>query len=143
MVPASGYARNVGLYSAELPAGAEATPFFLCTVCQGNGVKFSLSRRIGMTGQLSIHHREHSYSDRWTAYCDMHSIPYRAVNCLDSGIMKQLASSAGLLWHWDQADPREQVAARHVIKAAEAMGVAVFPNTSTCWHFDDKIAQKY
>ena len=96
-----------------------------------------------MTGQLSIHHREHSYSDRWIAYCDMHAIPYRVVNCLDSGIMKQIASSAGLLWHWDQADPREQLVARHVIKAAEAMGVTVFPNTSTCWHFDDKIAQKY
>jgi glutathione synthase/RimK-type ligase-like ATP-grasp enzyme len=96
-----------------------------------------------MTGQLSIHHREHSYSDRWIAYCDMQAIPYKVVNCLDSGIMKQLASSAGLLWHWDQADPREQLVARHVIKGAEAMGVTVFPNTSTCWHFDDKIAQKY
>jgi glutathione synthase/RimK-type ligase-like ATP-grasp enzyme len=27
--------------------------------------------------------------------------------------------------------------------AAEAMGIAVFPNTTTCWHFDDKVAQKY
>jgi glutathione synthase/RimK-type ligase-like ATP-grasp enzyme len=27
--------------------------------------------------------------------------------------------------------------------AAEAMGVAVFPNMATCWHFDDKVAQKY
>jgi glutathione synthase/RimK-type ligase-like ATP-grasp enzyme len=33
--------------------------------------------------------------------------------------------------------------ARHVIRAAEAMGVVVFPNTPTCWHFDDKVAQKY
>jgi glutathione synthase/RimK-type ligase-like ATP-grasp enzyme len=33
--------------------------------------------------------------------------------------------------------------ARQVIMAAEAMGVAVFPSTATCWHFDDKIAQKY
>jgi glutathione synthase/RimK-type ligase-like ATP-grasp enzyme len=96
-----------------------------------------------MTGQLSIHHREHSYSDRWIAHCDMHAIPYKVVNGLDSGIMKQVASSAGLLWHWDQADPREQLIARHVIKAAEAMGVTVFPSTATCWHFDDKIAQKY
>jgi glutathione synthase/RimK-type ligase-like ATP-grasp enzyme len=33
--------------------------------------------------------------------------------------------------------------ARQVIMAAEAMGVAVFPNTPTCWHYDDKVAQKY
>jgi glutathione synthase/RimK-type ligase-like ATP-grasp enzyme len=33
--------------------------------------------------------------------------------------------------------------ARHVLMSAEAMGLKVFPNTATCWHFDDKIAQKY
>jgi glutathione synthase/RimK-type ligase-like ATP-grasp enzyme len=33
--------------------------------------------------------------------------------------------------------------ARHVIRAAEVMGLTVFPSTSTCWHFDDKVAQKY
>jgi len=33
--------------------------------------------------------------------------------------------------------------ARHVIMAAEAKGIKVFPSISTCWHFDDKVAQKY
>jgi len=96
-----------------------------------------------MTGRLAIHHREASYSDRWIAYCDRHAIPYRVVNCLNSVIIEQLASSDALLWHWHHGDPREQLVARHVVMAAEAMGVAVFPSTSTCWHFDDKIAQKY
>ena len=96
-----------------------------------------------MTGQVAIHHRENSYSDRWIAYCELHGIPYNIVNCLDSDIIEQLTSSDALLWHWSHADPREQLMARHVIMAAEAMGVTVFPSTSTCWHFDDKIAQKY
>jgi glutathione synthase/RimK-type ligase-like ATP-grasp enzyme len=96
-----------------------------------------------MRGEIAIHHRQDSYSDRWIAYCDMHSIPYRIVNCFDSDIIKQLASSSGLLWNWNQADPREQLMARHVIRAAEMMGLTVFPSTSTCWHFDDKVAQKY
>lgn len=96
-----------------------------------------------MTGLLAIHHRENSYSDRWIAYCDVHAIPYKVVNCLDSNIIEQLSSSEALLWHWYHGDPREQLTARHVIMAAEAMGVTVFPGTSTCWHFDDKIAQKY
>jgi glutathione synthase/RimK-type ligase-like ATP-grasp enzyme len=96
-----------------------------------------------MTRHLAIHHRQGSYSDRWIAYCDMHSVPYRIVDCFSSDIIKHLASSSGLLWNWNQADPREQLMARHVIRAAEAMGLTVFPNTSTCWHFDDKVAQKY
>jgi glutathione synthase/RimK-type ligase-like ATP-grasp enzyme len=33
--------------------------------------------------------------------------------------------------------------ARHIIRAAEIKGLKVYPNSSTCWSFDDKIAQKY
>ena len=96
-----------------------------------------------MGGKLAIHHRERSWSERWIAYCETHAIPYTIVNCLDSDIMGQLRTFDGLLWHWHHGDPREQLMARHVITSAETMGVKVFPSISTCWHFDDKIAQKY
>lgn len=96
-----------------------------------------------MTKQVAIHHRKGSFSDRWIAYCELQGIPYKLVNCLDTDIMKQLSSSVALLWHWNHGDPRDQLMARHVIMAATAMGVKVFPSVSTCWHFDDKIAQKY
>ena len=96
-----------------------------------------------MTGQVAIHHRVGSFSDRWVAYCELQGISYKLVNCLDSDIMKQLGSSDALLWHWHHGDPRERLMACHVIRAAEMKGVKVFPNTSSCWHFDDKIAQKY
>jgi hypothetical protein len=96
-----------------------------------------------MTRRLAIHHRDNSYSDRWIRYCDENAIAYTVVNCFDSDIMKQLACSDALLWHWYQGDPREQLAARHIIMAAEARGIPVFPSSFTCWHYDDKIAQKY
>lgn len=96
-----------------------------------------------MIEQLAIHHRENSFSDRWIAYCEQQGIRYQVVNCLDSDIIKQLRSSSALLWHWNHGDPRDQLIARNVIMAAEARGLKVFPSVSTCWHFDDKIAQKY
>jgi glutathione synthase/RimK-type ligase-like ATP-grasp enzyme len=96
-----------------------------------------------VTTRLAIHHREKSYSERWIEYCDAHGITYKIVNCLDSDIVEQLASCCALLWHWHHGNPREQLIARHVIMAVEARGMTVFPNTSTCWHYDDKIAQKY
>jgi glutathione synthase/RimK-type ligase-like ATP-grasp enzyme len=96
-----------------------------------------------MAGQLAICHREGSFSERWIAYCDERAIPYRILRCLDSDIISRLASVDALLWHWSHQDPSEQLMARQVIMAAEAMGVAVFPSTPTCWHFDDKIGQKY
>lgn len=96
-----------------------------------------------MTIKLAIHHREGSFSDRWIVYCAEQGIQYKVVNCLDSDIIQQVSSSDVLLWPWHHGDPREQLIARSVIRAVETMGVKVFPSTSTCWHFDDKIAQKY
>lgn len=98
---------------------------------------------IGMTIQLAIHHREGSFSDRWITYCELQGIQYKIVNCLDSDIIAQLRYSDFLLWHWHHGDAREQLMARDVIMAAEMMGINVFPSTLTCWHFDNKIAQKY
>jgi len=96
-----------------------------------------------MTAQLAIHPSAGSFSERWIAYCDEQKIPYRLINCLDSDIIAQLASVDALLWHWHHQEPYAQLMARQVIMAAEALGVAVFPSTATCWHYDDKVAQKY
>lgn len=92
---------------------------------------------------LAIHHREGSFSERWIAYCQQNGIQYKIVNCLDSNIMRELAHADALLWHWVHTDAREQLAARQIIKAGDAMNIAVFPSPATCWHFDDKIGQKY
>jgi glutathione synthase/RimK-type ligase-like ATP-grasp enzyme len=96
-----------------------------------------------MAIQLAIHPEEGTFSGRWIAYCDEHTIPYKLVNCLDSDITSQLASVDALLWHWRYPDPHAQLMARQVVLAAEAMGVTVFPNIDTCWHYDDKLGQKY
>jgi hypothetical protein len=96
-----------------------------------------------MKSQLAIHHRQGSYSDRWIEYCEEHGIAYKVVNCLASDIIQQLAHASGLLWHWTLNDPSEQLIARQILLAVEAMGLPVFPNTSSCWHYNDKIGQKY
>jgi len=96
-----------------------------------------------MKKQLAIHDRKGSYSDRWIAYCQEHAIPYKVVNCLASDIIQQVADAAGLMWHWSHGDASDQMVARQIIHAVEAGGVLVFPSVATCWHFDDKIGQKY
>ena len=96
-----------------------------------------------MTKGLAIHDRKNSFSDRWVMYCEEHAVPYQLVNGHDSNIIHQLASYDAFLWNWHHAFPRDQVMARHLIMAVETIGIPVFPSTATCWHFDDKIAQKY
>lgn len=96
-----------------------------------------------METRLAIHDRAGSFSDRWRAYCESQHISHTLVNCNDTNIVQQLAAMNGLLWHWDHMIPADVLAARHILMAAEAMGLAVFPSASTCWSFDDKVAQKY
>lgn len=92
---------------------------------------------------LAIHHRPGSFSDRWIEYCTENSIRYDLVNCYDSDIIQHLRSCAAFLWHWNHYDCRARLFARQLTYSLEAAGKLVFPNSRTCWHFDDKVGQKY
>jgi glutathione synthase/RimK-type ligase-like ATP-grasp enzyme len=95
------------------------------------------------TATVAIHRREGSYSDRWIGRCAELGIPYALVDCYAPDIVSRLASSRALLWHFTHARPRDLLMARNVLTAAELLGLEVFPDRATSWHFDDKIAQKY
>jgi glutathione synthase/RimK-type ligase-like ATP-grasp enzyme len=96
-----------------------------------------------MTLPIAIHDERGSFSDRWIAYCEERGIAYTRVDCRDSNIVTQLRSVNALLWHWHYPDPVVPLIARQIVAAAEAMDLVVFPNSRTCWHYDDKIGQKY
>ncbi len=93
--------------------------------------------------RLAIHHKEGSFSDRWLECCRDRKIEAKIVDCRSSDIIAQLTSVDGMLWQWAHGEHVDLLMARHVIMSAERMGLKVFPDSNTCWHFDDKIAQKY
>ncbi len=90
---------------------------------------------------IGIHDRPGSFSDRWFEYCQEHKIAFKRLDCLATDAIRKCHGLNAVLWHW--ASPRDQIVARHIITALEARGVKVFPDLATCWHYDDKIAQKY
>lgn len=92
---------------------------------------------------LAIHHRPESFSDKWIEYCDAHSIQYKLVNCFSSDIIQEMEECWGLMWHWANYDYKAVVFARQLIYSLEMMGKKIFPNSKTCWHYDDKVGQKY
>lgn len=92
---------------------------------------------------IAIHLNSGSFSERWITYCIEHGLPHKPVDCLSSDIVEQLRDCSVLLWHWAFHEPRSALVARPILAAVERMGLIVFPNVSTCWHYDDKIAQKY
>jgi hypothetical protein len=92
---------------------------------------------------LAIHHKPGSFSDRWLEYCKWHSINFKLVNCLGNNVIRECADSSAVLWNWNQEIPAEILIARQVIAALESKNIYVFPNLATCWHFDDKLGQKF
>jgi glutathione synthase/RimK-type ligase-like ATP-grasp enzyme len=97
----------------------------------------------GNTVMIGIHQRMGSFSDRWVEYCMQRNIPFRQVNCLASDVVQQCAGLDALLWQWVHHKPEDQLVAFSVIASLEAAGLRVFPSVKTCWHYDDKVAQKY
>jgi len=96
-----------------------------------------------MNPVIAIHDRPGSFSDRWIDLCKTKNIPFKIVDCLKNDCVRQLDGCEGLLWHWSHSNTGDLLAAKAIIQAAEMRGIKVFPSIKSCWHFDDKISQKY
>ena len=96
--------------------------------------------------KVAIHKPDYpnSFSHKWIEYCENKNIDYIIVDCLDTDIIRILKKSQAthLLWHFSQ-NWHDLLTARNVLYSAEMMGLLVYPNIFTSWHFDDKISQKY
>ena len=92
---------------------------------------------------LAIHHRDNSFSVKWIEYCKTNDIKYKLVDCYSTNIIADLKGCHALMWHWYHNNYKAQLFARQLIISVEKMGLKVFPNTNTVWHFDDKLGQKY
>jgi glutathione synthase/RimK-type ligase-like ATP-grasp enzyme len=93
--------------------------------------------------QIGIYKKDGSFSDGWIAYCERNNIPYKLVDVYANDIIAQLADCDIFMWHFHHADYRDVKFAKSLLISLENSGKKVFPNANTCWHFDDKIAQKY
>ena len=93
--------------------------------------------------KIGIHHNENSFSNRWIKYCEENKISYKVVNCLQDNIIEQLKDCNALMWHFMHFDYQEYLIANNLVQNLESMGKIIFPNYSSCWHYDNKIAQKY
>ena len=93
--------------------------------------------------KLAIQESKRSFSARWVKYCQSNGITYKLVNVYKNDIISQVADCDALMWHFHHADYRDMKFAKSLLFSLQEKGIKVFPNFYTCWHFDDKIAQKY
>jgi hypothetical protein len=93
--------------------------------------------------KIAIHASAGGFSERWVEYCRDHRIDFRLVDCYASDIIRQLEDCDGLMWHWPHWDVKAVQFARQLTYSLEQAGKEVFPDGRTCWHYDDKLGQKY
>lgn len=93
--------------------------------------------------KIAIHHNTDSFSERWIAYCEKNNIEYIIVNAYATDIIRQVEGCDAFMWHFFHGDYRDMQMAKALILSLEAKGVRCFPNSQTCWHFDNKIWEKY
>lgn len=92
---------------------------------------------------IAIHNNKTGYRDRWVSYCEENGIPYKIVNCYDTDIIEQLQECDALMWHFSPNNVGDLMVAKPILFTLDQMNFPVFPDWRTCWHFEDKVAQKY
>lgn len=93
--------------------------------------------------KIAIHPTPGSFSDKWVKYCEENHIPFKIVDCYKNDILEQLKDCSGLMWHWSHEDYKANLFSRQLTITLEKVGFKVYPNFNTCWHFNDKVGQKY
>jgi hypothetical protein len=86
---------------------------------------------------------ETSYAAKWAEYLDQAGVDVKFVNLHALDALNQVKDCNGVMWHWEYL-PLERQSAPTILRAIENyLGIPVFPDQRTCWHYDDKIAQWY
>lgn len=93
--------------------------------------------------KIAIHNTDTGFHKNWRKYCIENEIDYKDVNCYADDILEQLADCDALMWHFWQTSSKDFLRAKRLLFSLDHSGFSVFPNFKTCWHFDDKIAQKF
>ena len=81
--------------------------------------------------------------DKWEDWLTKNNIPWEYLDCYRSDIIEQLPKYSALLWHYANFVNADLMEAQHILDIAADMGLKVYPDHNTAWHFDDKIAEMY
>ncbi|MBQ4569110.1 MAG: hypothetical protein IJA62_03560 [Ruminococcus sp.] len=99
--------------------------------------------------KIAIHQNEKMFKHEsvWIPeckeYCREHGIECDIISCYSSDIINKLKNYDAVLWTIQNYVKADTMEARSILNSAKEIGLKVFPDFSTSWHFDDKIAETY
>lgn len=96
------------------------------------------------TKPIAIHkYYDDEWTDGWISHCAENSIPFQVVNGYRTDIIRELPRYSALFWNFNPWRYEDLLFARHILQAAEILGLRTYPDHKTSWTYDDKVAQKY
>lgn len=99
--------------------------------------------------KIAIHQNkkifDHSvpWDKEWINYCKKYNISFEIVDCFRNDIIDKLKNFDILVWNFQNYVLQEMLFARSILNVAKNMGLKVFPDFNTAWHYDDKVAEMY
>jgi hypothetical protein len=88
--------------------------------------------------------RGEDFPERWAMAVSSVGAEVRWLDLLDSHSLRQVEGCDGVMWHWAHYPHELRMAALPILRVMEKhLHIPTYPNMSTCWHYDDKIAQSY
>lgn len=96
--------------------------------------------------RVAIHfdYDDNNFCHHWMKILDDLNINYKLVDCFDNNIINELDSIDILLFNWLHYDYSVSIFAANLIYTIQSnMGVKVYPSFDTCFHYDNKVDQKY
>jgi glutathione synthase/RimK-type ligase-like ATP-grasp enzyme len=86
---------------------------------------------------------EDNYAPRWIETLEALGATPRILDFHAPDIVDRLRGVDGAMWHFYHS-PRDRQSAPKILAAIErGLGIPVFPNLASRWHYDEKIAQHY
>ena len=87
--------------------------------------------------------RHDSSSPRWAATLERAGHEVLWVDVCANDLLSRLDGCDGFMWRHGHLSWMRQIARRILPVIEHELGLAVYPDQQTCWHYDDKLAQKY
>ncbi|MBW2391663.1 MAG: hypothetical protein JRG89_24995 [Deltaproteobacteria bacterium] len=82
-------------------------------------------------------------SPRWAEAIQAAGHEVRWVDVHRADILDQVRGCQGFMWRWAHFGGMSRIARRLLPVLENELGLCVYPDQKTCWHYDDKIAQSY
>ncbi|HVP21528.1 MAG TPA: hypothetical protein VMS73_06665 [Anaerolineaceae bacterium] len=86
---------------------------------------------------------QESYSEKWAEFLTERGVQVKQLNLFAPDALAQAQKCDGVMWRWAHLPQEKQSAQKILYTIEHILGIPVYPDSQTAWHYDEKTAQYY